>query len=218
MKAFKIIKIAFNGINMDFQDTSKLRGFFAEKNEKNAAFHNHTEIGFLYKYPEVQYKIIDNTPVIIAFGDALKPLYKCIMEMETINISGKEININNINIDMYEDKIGETKYSIHYTFLNPWLALNQKNYSKYKILKCEERNELLSKILIGNIISLSKHFGIMISGQLETNLNLKEIPVVFKNENMIGFTGNFSVNYNIPDYFGIGKGVSRGFGTVKLRS
>jgi hypothetical protein len=32
---------------------------------------------------------------------------------------------------------------------------------------------------------------------------------------MIGFLGNFSVNFEIPDYWGIGKSVSRGFGTVK---
>jgi hypothetical protein len=32
---------------------------------------------------------------------------------------------------------------------------------------------------------------------------------------MIGFLGNFSVNFEIPDYWGIGKSVSRGFGTIK---
>ena len=29
------------------------------------------------------------------------------------------------------------------------------------------------------------------------------------------FIGAFSVNFEIPDYWGIGKSVSRGFGTVK---
>ncbi len=32
---------------------------------------------------------------------------------------------------------------------------------------------------------------------------------------MLGFLGTFSVNFEIPDYWGIGKSVSRGFGTVK---
>ena len=32
---------------------------------------------------------------------------------------------------------------------------------------------------------------------------------------MLGFFGTFSVNFEIPDYWGIGKSVSRGFGTVK---
>jgi hypothetical protein len=36
---------------------------------------------------------------------------------------------------------------------------------------------------------------------------------------MLGFLGTFSVNFEIPDYWGIGKSVSRGFGTVmKVKS
>jgi hypothetical protein len=31
----------------------------------------------------------------------------------------------------------------------------------------------------------------------------------------MGFLGTFSVNFNIPDYLGLGKSVSRGFGPVK---
>jgi len=32
---------------------------------------------------------------------------------------------------------------------------------------------------------------------------------------MLGFFGSFSANFDIPDYWGIGKLVSRGFGMVK---
>jgi len=32
---------------------------------------------------------------------------------------------------------------------------------------------------------------------------------------MLGFLGTFSVNFEIHDYWGIGKSMSRGFGTVK---
>lgn len=35
---------------------------------------------------------------------------------------------------------------------------------------------------------------------------------------MPGFLGTFSVNFEIPDYRGIGKSVSRGFGTVLRQS
>lgn len=31
---------------------------------------------------------------------------------------------------------------------------------------------------------------------------------------MRGFLGTFTVNFEIPDYWGVGKLVSRGFGTV----
>ncbi len=44
---------------------------------------------------------------------------------------------------------------------------------------------------------------------------MKEVSTSLKGTPMLGFLGTFSVNFAIPDYWGIGKSVSRGFGTVK---
>jgi len=43
---------------------------------------------------------------------------------------------------------------------------------------------------------------------------LTSIKTSLKGKGMIGFVGKFSVNLRIPDYIGLGKSVSRGFGTV----
>ncbi|MBU4492692.1 MAG: CRISPR-associated endonuclease Cas6, partial [Euryarchaeota archaeon] len=32
---------------------------------------------------------------------------------------------------------------------------------------------------------------------------------------LIGFNGEFQINFMIPEYFGIGKSVSRGFGVAR---
>ena len=37
----------------------------------------------------------------------------------------------------------------------------------------------------------------------------------FKGVPVIGFTGEFRVNFRIPEFFGLGKGVSQGFGVVR---
>jgi len=49
------------------------------------------------------------------------------------------------------------------------------------------------------------------------SLSLQEHKTLLKSTPMLGFLGTFSVNFEIPDYWGIGKSVSRGFGTVKRR-
>jgi hypothetical protein len=49
---------------------------------------------------------------------------------------------------------------------------------------------------------------------LKVEIDLKEIKVNFKNERMTAFYGSFKINFSFPDYFGIGKSVSRGFGTL----
>jgi len=42
-------------------------------------------------------------------------------------------------------------------YTSPWLALNERNYEQYqKLENWAKKKELLEKILIGNIISMSK--------------------------------------------------------------
>ena len=56
------------------------------------------------------------------------------------------------------------------------------------------------------------------NGAVEVRLNEKQQTIMLtkkKSTPMLGFLGTFSVNFEIPDYWGIGKSVSRGFGTVK---
>ena len=86
-----------------------------------------------------------------------------------------------------------------------------------KDLSKQEKGDKASKILIGNILSMSKSFDYVVSGQLSAQLSLKRTrhKVSLNGIRMEGFIGTFSVNFEIPDYWGIGKSVSRGFGTVK---
>lgn len=121
----------------------------------------------------------------------------------------KEINVK-------EESIGLQDKNSSYSFITPWLALNEQNYEKYKAIKSwQEKKELLAKILVGNIISMSKGLGYTVPEPIKANIfKLKEISASLKGTPMLGFLGSFTVNFEIPDYFGLGKSVSRGFGTV----
>lgn len=68
----------------------------------------------------------------------------------------------------------------------------------------------------GNIISMSKGLGYTFPAPIKANVHkIREVQTWLKGTPMLGFLGTFSVNFDIPDYWGIGKSVSRGFGTVK---
>ena len=104
----------------------------------------------------------------------------------------------------------------HYKFITPWLGLNQKNYQKYtNSTSWKDKKEILNKILVGNLLSMSKGLGIIVNKRLYVKTHFDEKIVTYKGVKMNAFTGEFKVHYDIPDYFGLGKGVSQGFGCIK---
>ena len=75
---------------------------------------------------------------------------------------------------------------------------------------------LLKKILVGNLLYLSKGVGYVVLEQIEVSeIKVIERKTYLKGTPLLGFLGTFSVNFEIPDHWGIGKSASRGFGTVK---
>jgi hypothetical protein len=105
-----------------------------------------------------------------------------------------------------------------YEFIAPWIGLNQSNYQKYVGVKTHMgKTEILKRALIGNILSMSKYLDYWLAQdqKVSADLQVRERVVNLKAKPMIGFTGIFKTNFIIPDYLGIGKSVSRGFGTVK---
>jgi hypothetical protein len=63
---------------------------------------------------------------------------------------------------------------------------------------------------------MTKGLGYTVPDPIKAKIaNIREVSTSLKGTPMLGFLGTFSVNFEIPDYWGIGKSVSRGFGTVK---
>lgn len=196
----------------------KLRGFFADNFGEYTLIHQHLEDNkFLYKAPLIQYKILNRIPFVLGINEGANILQKVHEDVNYLKIGQAEYEIKEKNIVLKTEYFGTADKDIPYSFLTPWLALNEKNYEQYqKLGTWLERRELLEKVLIGNIISLSKSLGYTVPEPIKANIkNMKEIQTSLKGTPMLGFLGTFSVNFEIPDYWGIGKSVSRGFGTVR---
>jgi len=111
---------------------------------------------------------------------------------------------------------GLTEKFYTYQFATPWFALSQKNYRGYYMTGTKvERNERLSRTLIGNLLSMSKTLDYNVPDRIKATVNYRIKKGRLKSTNIMTFTGTFITNVLIPDYFGIGRSVSRGFGTVK---
>ena len=206
--------VKFKDIDLKTREGVKLRGYFARKYQDNVIMHNHKDGDFVFVYPKIQYKVIKNTPYLcgIAEGAAIAA---------RVGIDTDEITIDNIDLSTYEKEIIKYKAEfgmeadyVEYNFLTPWMALNQENFIRYKKSNHMQKEDMLKKILAGNILSMAKGVNYTVEDRISTWFDLEGVSVKFKNIDMTAFKGRFKVNFQIPDYLGIGKAVSRGFGTV----
>lgn len=200
----------------------KLRGFFAHQFDSYLLLHHHLANNkFLYQYPRIQYKDIDGKKMVLGLAEGVEVLQSIYNQYDWINLGGYKYQIYSKEISIKEEIFGVTDESdkpngyLKYQFLTPWFALNEENYRRYRDYSFAERTDQLKSILIQNIIAIAKTFNYFVDKKILTEVSLKETAIDFKGKSIIGFLGTFQVNFHLPDYLGLGKSVSRGFGTIK---
>lgn len=210
-----VCKLELLDIKMKPRDSEKIRGYLSNKYDKLDILHNHKNDKFIYRYPKVQYKVINGKPIIIGINEAVSVITDIGIKDDQLIIGERSINTFEKKISVNNYGYGEAQNYVKYKFLSPWIPLNQKNIDNYRNSSDMEKEEILKKILIGNIISMSKGLSYTVNDKIKCWINLEKKQVNIKGIKHIGFIGEFKVNFNIPDYFGIGKNVSKGFGTIK---
>ncbi len=196
----------------------KIRGYFGNLYKDDTLFHQHTGDGkLIYHYPRIQYKVIDGTPYLIGLEEGVESLKEKFIQIHEFRLDDKEYNVFEKSLEIENADLGIAQHQIWYRFLSPWYALNQENYKKY--LKTDlqaKRSLLLKRILIGNLLSLCKSLGEVVTEEVVVeDMNVFEYNFNLDNTPVLGFKGEFQVNFNIPNYLGLGKSVSRGFGTIQ---
>ena len=211
--------IRFPDIRLQTRDAHKLRGYFGNLfREHSPLLHNHYADGTTrHRYPLVQYKVLEGVPTLVALDEGAELLNTLFLQMKTIQIAGQtyEVNTKHIRYQPVEVAYADTLHT--YQFQTLWMALNQENYRKYSQQDEPAQAAMLNKILVGNILSFFKQLGVFLEPQqrLMAKLDVTPRSTQFKNQSMVAFAGTLIVNAVLPDGIGIGKAVSRGFGTIK---
>lgn len=212
---YNIVKLFLETDDKVLSNTSKIRGFIGNKFKEYNLLHNHYGKNYIFTYPKVQYKIVDNKILIFGLNEGGEVLKKISSDLNFLDLD-KRYNINEKIIHEQKFDIKPTIDEKHYKFVTPWIGLNTKNYQKFKKMNnWKDKKILLNNIIVGNILSLSKGLGIIVNKRLYTKSFLNEENIIYKSVSMNAFTGEFKIHYDLPDYIGIGKGVSHGFGCVK---
>lgn len=214
----KYLVLKFNDVKLDVRDIAKVRGYFATSFPDKTLLHNHLPNGkYCYKFPKIQYRLFDGNPALIAMEEGIDVLKEVFFLTDEMVIGTKvydlyEKEIISFNVEIYQ----QTDFS-YYQFVSPYMALNQANHARYRQADKFEKQNILRKIIKGNLKTLSKGFSYEIPDfdNITVEADLKEKYVNYKDVKMLCFEGDFKVNFSIPDYWGLGKQTARGFGVVK---
>ncbi|MBM4403627.1 MAG: hypothetical protein FJ042_04490 [Candidatus Cloacimonetes bacterium] len=217
MSIIRYVLVRF--LDMEFQpsDIPKLRGYFARKYPVSHLFHNHLPDGqFSYSYPQIQYRIIANSPALLGFKEGLELIKEVFFDLDHVTIKGIDYPSYEKEIRVYEEPFGICSEMHSYSFSSPWMALNEENHSKYIHLNRIEQNKLLRTILKNNLKTLAKGFDIWLDDFEQVDMDgwFKPVTVNFKDIKMLCFWGEFTTNFIIPEYLGLGKQSARGFGVI----
>lgn len=185
---------------------------------QSSLFHNHKpDKGSIYRYPLIQYKALYKKASIICLNEGTDDIHYLFQRrdlglrigdrQETFEID--DIHLKYFNVQCWQ---GQFEYA-----LKDWQALNQDNYKRYTALSTEvERLQFLEKLLLGNLLAFGRAIGWDTKGELQLAITrLKgERWLSYKGHKALCFSLNFRCNASLPNFVGLGKGGSLGYGTL----
>lgn len=223
MNKTKVLLIQFQNEVYQSQIESIRAAIVNSLDKKDILFHNHLpDNGFRYSYPLIQYKRINKKSAILCLDqgtDAMAHLLADYNSNLTLNINGKveQFELEDIRAYNFITQIWDSRF--HYR-IHKWMPLSQSNFDKYnQIESMAEKISFLERILCGNILSFAKGIGIYFDNKVECLITSIDEPTVsrYKGVNVLLFEAEFMSNVSIPDYAGLGKGVSIGYGITNRK-
>ena len=131
----KLVRIILKS-NEKFEnrDAEKLRGYFGRLFQENILFHNHKDdYNFNYDFSFIQYKVKNGEFLIVGIDKGGDILLEKIEDIREIVIEDRKIEITpEINISFPQLRVDDEK-KYRYRFETIWLALNDKNFLRYKV-------------------------------------------------------------------------------------
>lgn len=199
-------------------DIPKFRGaVIASLKQKNILYHNHDENGVIYKYPRIQYKRINKKAAIVCVQEGVDAIHELFTSGNfTYRIGCHEMDMHIESVNTYENNIGfcDTLQSYH---LHNWLPLNTENYKEYQgIERYADKIAFLERKLKANILAFFSSIKYHVEKQIILNITDVRPPILisYKGVKLMAFDVDFKVNLTLPNYIGIGKSASVGYGSL----
>jgi len=168
-----------------------------------------------FLYPRVQVKILNEQIYIIGVHEGVDSVMSLVEKFDTFDFGNITFEVQDCDVEKAQEQFVPSSRLVRYRFITPWVALNHMTGGKYRFLTNQEKPSYLNRLLGQNIIFLAKEVGVNIEDSIFTKVKVTSLFPRPVDENKWGaFMGEFKTNFVLPNYIGIGNGITRGFGTV----
>lgn len=217
MSAIKTLQISFTN-EIENHEIPLLRGAIIHSLEnKLPLFHNHTPNGFRYSYPMILYKRIRKKANLLCLGEGVEQVGEFFATANhAVKLGQREVNLEIENITPQQFRVQVWDDTFYYR-MRKWIPLNSTNYEEYMQLESlTSKIQFLERILIGNILSFAKGMNIFFEETIACTISniIGQREIKHKGVKFLAFDIDFTSNVSLPNYIGLGKGVSLNFGTI----
>jgi hypothetical protein len=185
---------------------------------QSSLFHNHQpDSRSIYRYPLIQYKALFKRAAMICLEAGTDDIHYLFRQRDLDLRIGNEqqtFQIEDIHLQYFNVQTRDTHFEYA---LKDWMALNQENYQRYTQLQTEvERYQFLDQLLRANLLTFTEALGFEPQIPLEVGITRMkdERWLQYKRQKVLCFSLNFRTNLSLPNFIGLGKGVSVGYGSV----
>jgi len=187
-------------------------------------YHNHDNsrgldtADYHHRYPLIQYKQHRGQPMLLCLDDGVEALHHLFAQPDlTIEMAGSRRTLRVAGLEMQMHRLDCAGKICRY-HLRDWLALNEDNYAAY--LQCSglvAQIALLEKILQNQLVALCYAFGETPPATLDVRIqDLRDRRWTdYKQVKLLCFSLEFTARLSLPNYLGLGKGASTGWGVVR---
>jgi len=168
-----------------------------------------------FSYPRVQVKILNEQIYIIGIKEGVEPVLSIPDKIKELDFGNITFTINDFKEETQKQQFALSGTVVRYSFLTSWAALNYVTSKKYRSTSFKKKKSYLNKLLGINLMFLAKEMGVSIDKGIYTKLEIPNLhPKSIDDNKWKSFKGDFKTNIILPNYIGLGNGITRGYGTI----
>jgi len=195
----------------------QLKGFIIRN------FPNHTIVPFIngeyreeMRYPRIQVKVLRNQLCIFGLGEGYGVVQSFKQQLKSFQLEDQTYNVVGMDTPESELRLDQcSELFLRYKFITPWVALNSRSLAIYRALLPGERAAFLNRLLVQNLLFIARELGFDIDYTVSARAKLHTLtPRVVEEQGSGSFKGYFTSNMILPDYLGLGNGITKGLGTI----